>query len=185
MAAIASLCRCMHQPCLPKMTPSPPVDDIVPTLAPKSELPADYQGWKNWNDPNALLQEEAMAKEHDIPNKKRGPVPPPRGPTLWRDIPFNFKENAWIYTDRRQLPASYRFDDWWAEDALKEEARLAKEHMIPWSLRGPPDGPGPGKRKFWRGLRWRHLKKQWVHRGGELKARKFHHFRKPILLVEP
>ena len=40
-----------------------------------------------------------------------------------------------------QLPGAYRFDDWWSEDALKEEARLAKEHMIPWILRGPPNCP--------------------------------------------
>ena len=93
-----------------------------------------------------------MAEQHKIPNKLRRPAPPHLGgPDLWRDIPFNPKANAWMYTNRLQLPASYRFDDWWAEDALKEEARLAKEHMIPWSLRGPPDGPGPGKRKLWRG----------------------------------
>ena len=68
---------------------------------------------------------------------------------MWRDIPFNEKANAWMYTSRDQLPASYRFDDWWSEDALKEEAQLAREHMIPLCFRGPPDGPGPGNRKLW------------------------------------
>ena len=161
------------------------VEDLVPALAGESDTPRGYV-WADWNHPIALLQEEAMAQEYEITDRKRGPVPPPRGPTSWRDIPFNFKENAWIYTDRRQLPASYRFDDWWAEDALKEEARLAKEHMIPWSLRGPPDGPGPGKRKFWRSLKWKPHKMQWkIRRASAPKDRNHHYFRnrKPIFFV--
>ena len=105
---------------------------------------------------------------------------------MWRGIPFNWVQKAWIYEDRSQLPASYSFHDWWAEDALVEEARLARVHMIPWSLRGPPDGPGPGKRKLWRGLKWKPHKMQWMNRGGEcLKDRNRNHFRKrkPIFFV--
>ena len=160
------------------------VEHLVPALAGESDRPRGYV-WADWNHPIALLQEEAMAQEHEITDRKRGPVPPPRGPDVWRGIPFNWVQKAWIYEDRSQLPASYSFHDWWAEDALGEEARLARVHMIPWSLRGPPDGPGPGKRKFWRGCKWRHRTKKWMNCGGELKARKFHHFRKPILPVEP
>ena len=74
-------------------------------------------------------------------------------PDLWRDIPFNQATNSWMCKSRQQLPASYSFDDWWSDDALEEEARRAREHMIPWCFRGPPDGPGPGDRKLW--LIWR------------------------------
>ena len=67
-----------------------------------------------------------------------------------------------------QLPGAYRFDDWWSEDALKEEARLAKEHIIPWTLRGPPNGPGKGPhRQLWRNRTWRQKSKKWMKRGGK------------------
>ena len=162
----------------PKVMANPPINIpsneavVTPALSPASELPRGYS-WVDWNEPEALLQEATLAEEHKIPMKMRGPCSPMHGgPDLWRDIPFNEKANAWMYTSRDQLPASYRFDDWWSEDALNEEARLAREHLIPWCFRGPPDGPGPGNRKLWRGLEWRPKKKQWMNRGGKrLEAR--------------
>ena len=128
----------------PEVTPEP--TEKVPPLVPQPNIP-EY-AWVEWKDPAALIEEEMLAKKHGIKNKHRGPVPYPNGPELWRDMPFNFDEGHWGYRYRCQLPATYRFHDWWSEDALKEEARLAREHMIPWTLRGPPDGPGPGTRKM-------------------------------------
>ena len=139
---------------------------VIPPLAPRDNLPDGY-GWTDWNSPEALQEEAKLADEHKIPWKLRGPVPAHLGgPILWREIPWNLKQNAWVYEDRRTLPAKYAFDDWWSEDALAEEARLAKEFMIPWSLRGPPDGPVLGKPSLWRGLSWRPNAKKWMARGG-------------------
>ena len=50
---------------------------------------------------------------------------------------------------------------------MKEEARLAKEHMIPEALRGPPDGPGPGPPWLWRGMTWKEDTREWVKRAGK------------------
>ena len=58
---------------------------------------------------------------------------------------------------------------------MKEEARLAFKHMIPWSLRGPPNGPGlDPDRQRWRGLQWRANSKQWMNRGGDNLANRNH-----------
>ena len=111
-----------------------------------------------------------MAQHHNICNKMRGPVGPQHGaPSSWRSIAFNPKENCWSYQDRSQLPASYKFDDWWDKDALEEEARLVREHIIPWSLRGPPEGPvkGDPNRQLWRGRVWRPESKKWMNRAGK------------------
>ena len=67
---------------------------ILPPFAPPSELPPGYS-WADWNEPEALKQEEFMAVQHKIPNKMQGLHPFQLGaPELWRDIPFNPKENA-------------------------------------------------------------------------------------------
>ena len=148
----------------PEVTSEP--TNKIPPVVPKPNIP-EY-AWVDWNDPQALIEEEMLAKKHGIENKERGPAPFPNGPELWRGMPFKLPEGCWGYWNRQQLPANYKFDDWWSEESLREEARLAKEHMIPWSLRGPPNGPGPGRdRRHWRGLRWRPKKMQWMNRGGE------------------
>ena len=146
------------------MTPEP--TEKVPPLVPQPNIP-EY-AWVEWNDPAALLEEEKLAKKHKIKNKHRGLVPYPNGPELWRDMLFSFDKGLWGYRYRHQLPANYKFDDWWSEDSLKEEARLAFKHMIPWSLRGPPNGPGlDPDRQRWRGLAWRPNSKKWMSRDGD------------------
>ena len=149
----------------PEVTSEP--TNKIPPLVPQPNIP-EY-AWVDWNDPVALKQEEVLAKKHGIKNKDRGPAPGHVGhDELWRDMPFNPKAGHWGYWDRKQLPANYKFDDWWSEESLREEARLAKEHMIPWSLRGPPNGPGlDPDRQRWRGLQWRANSKQWMNRGGD------------------
>ena len=64
----------------------------------------------------------------------------------------------------------YNFDDWWDVDALTVEADLAKRYHIPWSLRGPPEGPDIGRGLLlWRNMKWRATSKMWMNTGGKKK----------------
>ena len=149
----------------PAVSPSL-VASIIPPLVPAAYLPAGY-GWADWNAPEALREEAELAHGYNISIKMRGPVPMHLGgPELWRDIPWNIQQNCWQFSMRQQLPSAYRFEDWWSEESLELEARLAKHHLIPWALRGPPNGPQPGSPKLWRSLSWRPNAQKWMSRGG-------------------
>ena len=93
----------------PEVTSEP--TNKIPPLVPKPNIP-EY-AWVDWNDPEALIEEEMLAKKHGIENKERGPAPFPNGPELWRGMPFKLPEGCWGYWNRQQLPANYKFDDWW------------------------------------------------------------------------
>ena len=139
-------------------------------LAPLDELPLGYGNWLDWDDEQALQEEAELALKHKMPTRIRGPASPLQGgPELWRDIPWNIDKGCWLFSARRQLPITYQFEDWWSEESLKEEARLAVRHMIPWSLRGPPNGPQPGGPKTWRDMAWRAGSCKWMSRGGQTK----------------
>ena len=107
-------------------------------------VPDGYGQWGNWDDPENMAKEDDMALEQHMYFRDRGPLPPHLGgPETWMGIPFNTKKNQWGCSHRSQLPAEYAFDDWWAEESLGLEHRLAKKHHIAWDLRGPPNGPVP------------------------------------------
>ena len=93
----------------PEVTSEP--TNKIPPLVPKPNIP-EY-AWVDWNDPEALIEEEMLAKKHGIENKERGPAPFPNGPELWRGMPFKLPEGCWGYWNRQQLPSNYKFDDWW------------------------------------------------------------------------
>ena len=140
--------------------------EIVPPLGPPDKIPFGYGNWGDWNHPDALEAEEQLARRHSLFNCDRGPVPPPTGPKEWRGIPWNKAANAWEWQSRDHLPAEYSFEDWWDPVMLEREHWLARRFMIPWPLRGPPNGPTKDSPKRWRGMEWRPQTRVWASRGG-------------------
>ena len=137
----------------------------IPALC--ASAPQGYGGWRDWNAPGALQQEEQLAKTLGLANSQRGPAAPIfGGPESWRGIPWNSVTSNWSWVSRQQLPSEYCFANWWSEASLDAEAELAHFHLIPWALRGPPDGPLLGSPLFWRGLAWRPNSKKWMVCGG-------------------
>lgn len=138
----------------------------IAPLAPPDDLPARNGWWRHWNASAILKLEAELAKAAKMTVKMRGAVPAHHGgPELWRIIPWNTQQNGWVWENRQKLPDSYSCDDWWSDESL-EEARLAYEHLIPWSLRGPPNGL-VGNRIEWRRMRWRPGARKWMSRGGD------------------
>ena len=162
-----------EQPVTPPRKPpqpqGPPLQQVrSPCLADWSLLPKEYGYW-NWDDDTAMLEDE-VATKYDMPWKLRGPPAPPNGgPELWLGLPFHTTKGVWGYMNRKQLPPTYAFEDWWTPAAMHEEARLAKLHRISWDLRGPPHGPVLGGPKTWRNMEWRANSEKWMTRGGSKK----------------
>ena len=124
-----------------------------------------YGKWKDWNDVASLEEEQELAELLNLRNKQRGPAAPADGgPARWRGIPFDEASKTWTFTSRDQLPPAYSFTDWWSEESLEAEAKVARRHLIPWGLRGPPQGPERGH-TTWRGMQWRAGSRKWMSRG--------------------
>lgn len=157
----------------PKLEPTPP--QYPPpwrrnALAPASVLPEGYGYWEDWDDPQAIKEESAIAAEFKMKMSDRGPPPPARGgPELWRDMAFDPNKNRWCWRLREELPQEYRdwvlARDWTSEAGLKLEAELAAKYCVPWALRGPP-APCNGGPALWRNMQWRPGTQKWMSRGG-------------------
>ena len=81
----------------------------------------------------------------------------------------------YFWEDRAQLMLcvpNYKFEDWWSAASLDEEHRLAMFHLIPWDLRGPPNGPVANKPDKWRNLTWRPNSQKWMSRGGNFEEQR-------------
>ena len=106
----------------------------------------------------------------------------PSCPKLWKTIPFNYAKKNWTFAGREKLPEEYKqITDWYSEAGLALEHQIAKYYLIPWALRGPPNGPHPGGPRLWRGMAWRPNAKKWMSRSGQFLEdhnRKFKHNKK-------
>ena len=129
-------------------------------------LPPGYGNWEDWNCPVNIELEKVMAEEHELQWHFRGPNPANVG-QFWNGFPFNEQKGVWGFSERSQLPEEYKqIEHWWSEEGLALEAVLSKRFKIPWSLRGPPNGP-EGGRLTWRGLKWRPNSEKWMNSKGD------------------
>ena len=132
------------------------------------DVPQDYGNWPDWNADSAVLHEQALSDLHGLRFWMRGPVgPQDGGPMVWKGIPWDYKKGCWGFTSREQLPREYSFQDWWSEEALRDEQEIAMRYHIPWGLRGPPNGPDTRRGLFlWRSRKWRANTRMWMNSGG-------------------
>ena len=154
--------------------PAPP-SSLFPLQAPAwclgeshGPLPPNYGAWNDWNDEFAIDWENQIAEEFGMAEWSRGPNPKhPQAPDVWKELSFNFSKGRWQPNDRDSLPAEYaNINDWWTAEGLEMEASLTFKYHIPWSLRGPPNGP-EWPQQTWRGLSWRPGSRKWMNRGSK------------------
>lgn len=130
------------------------------THASSDELPPEYVLFASevvdWNDPATIDEEERIAQDFGMPLKVRGP-PSPKcgGPVRWHGMPWNETKECWAYSSRADLTEEYTaITDWWSDESMDLETVLQKKCLVPWELRGPPDGP-TAEHQTWRGRTWR------------------------------
>ena len=136
----------------------------------RSKRGPNYGYWADWDSPQALAEEAAMAKEYMVHASLRGPHPDVHPTGRWRGMRYDRGTGRWTHKHRHELPEEYkawvRSGYWTDPDALSLESELAAKFMVPWGLRGPP-GPDDGGPLLWRDMSYRPKQGKWMSRGGD------------------